>query len=100
MPIAAKHKYDWHKVTKHYKGGVSEFQIRLPSGVKLSKDDWECVLEWLGENTDGGHAYGYSMQTRKLKAQSPSLKVVKYPAGLCAKLMDYSNDVTTTTSMI
>lgn len=92
-------KFNWHKVSKSYQGGSHDFQIQVPA-IKLSKDDWECILEWLGEHTSGGRAYGYSMRTRKIKSKSDKLPVVKYPAGLCPKTFDYGSDVTITTSMI
>lgn len=90
----------WHKVTKYYKGGRSEFQIAIPKGVRLGKDEWGAVLEWLGENTNGGHAYGYRMDTRRLHRKSQSLRVVRYPSGLCASLIDYGSIVTTKQRMI
>ena len=90
----------WRKVKKFYKGGCSEFQIAIPKGVRLNRDDWNSILEWLGENTGGGHNYGYSMKTSRLRAQSKTLRVVRYPSGLCAKLMDFGKDVVTTRRMI
>lgn len=90
----------WHKVTKFYKGGRSMFQIAVPKGVRLSKDDWETILEWLGENTNGGHSYGYSMNTRRLRRKSSSLPVRRYPSGLCAQLMNFGEVVTTQRRMI
>lgn len=90
----------WHEVTKYYKGGRSVFQIAVPKGVRLSKGDWETILEWLGENTNGGHAYGYSMNARRLRRKSSSLPVRRYPSGLCAKLIDFGEIVTTKRRMI
>ncbi len=72
-------KYTWYKLEKWYQGGKSEFQIRVPN-VKLTKDDWDTLLEWIGDNTIGGHNYGYRIQETKLDKQSPSLKVQTYPA--------------------
>lgn len=90
----------WHKITKFYKGGCSEFQIAVPKGIRLTKSEWDEILEWLGENTSGGHAYGYSIRTRRLNTKSKSLKVVRYPSGLCAKLMDFGKEVVSTRKMI
>ena len=90
----------WHKVTKFFKGGRDNFQIAVPLGIKLSKGEWETLLEWIGENTNGGHAYGYSLKTRRLPSKSKSLPVVRYPSGLCASLVDHGTVVTTKQRMI
>lgn len=90
----------WHKVTKSYKGGSNDFQIAVPKGVRLTNSEWQDILEWLGENTSGGHAYGYSMKTRRLVRQSNKLRTVRYPSGLCAKLMDFGDLVVSTQKMI
>ena len=91
---------NWYKVSKFYRGGVNEFQIAVPAEVKLTKAEWDEVLEWLGDNTNGGRESGYSMSTRKLRSKSATLKVVAYPSRLCPKLFDYGKEVTTTRRMI
>lgn len=91
---------NWYKVTKYYQGGMSEFQIMIPAGIKLSKSDWDSVLEWIGENTSGGHNYGYRLKTRKLRAKSAKLKVLAYPSNVCAKLFDHGREVITKRKMI
>lgn len=90
----------WHRITKSYKGGRNEFQIAVPKGVRLSKDDWDEILDWLGENTTGGLSYGYSINAHRLRKQSSSLTVIRYPAGLCATLMDHGTEVVTKQRMI
>ena len=90
----------WHKVTKSFKGGRSEFQIAVPKGVRLTKGEWETILEWLGENTNGGHNYGYGIETKRLRKKSETLKVVRYPSGLCTSLLDYGTEVVTKQRMI
>lgn len=90
----------WHKITKSFKGGHDEYQIRIPDGVRLTKGEWETVLEWLGEHTSGGHAYGYSINTTRLRRRSDKLRVCSYPAGLCASLVGKGDKVTTVTEMI
>ena len=90
----------WHKVSKFYKGGSSEFQIAVPKSVRLSRSDWETILEWLGENTTGGRAYGYSIKSRRLRNKSATLRVVRYPSGLCPALFGYGTEVKTSRKMI
>lgn len=90
----------WHKVTKHFKGGSREYQIRVPDGVRLSKAEWEDVLEWIGEHTTGGHNYGYRIHSRKLRQKSATLKVLAYPGSLCASTIGKGEIVTTRTEVI
>lgn len=75
-------KYQWYKITKHFSGGSNEFQIRVPRDTKLSKSNWDSILEYLGENTSGGHNYGYSIRATRLKQARKNLMVVKYPTYL------------------
>lgn len=89
----------WYKLTKSYKGGRGEFQIRVPA-ARLNKDDWECIFEWIGEHTDGGHAYGYSINATRLRRQSKTLKVVRYPSGVCAATYGKGEDVTRVENLI
>ena len=90
----------WHKITKFYKGGMSEFQIAVPKGIRLTKSEWDEILEWVGDNTTGGHNYGYRIKTRRLGDKSKSLSAVSYPSGLCAKLMDFGKEVISKRKMI
>lgn len=90
----------WHRIEKFYKGGCSKFQIATPKGIRLSRAEWEGILEWLGENTSGGHNYGYSIYRYPLKKQSKTLRIVRYPSHLSAKLMGYGTEVVTTRMMI
>lgn len=90
----------WYEVTKFYKGGRSVFQIAIPKGVRLTKGERETLLEWLGDNTNGGHNYGYTINTRRLRRKSPSLRVVRYPSEMCEKLMDFGEIVVTQQRMI
>lgn len=97
--MANKNKYDWYKVTKTFRGGENQFQIRVPK-TKLSKDDWQEILDYIGENTNGGHSAGYNISTCKLKKKSLIFPVVKYPANLCCALEGYGSKVVTVKYMI
>ena len=87
-------KYIWYKVRKSFKGGGSEFQIKVPD-INLTKETWDELLEWIGENTGGGHAYGYRIHTNKLKRKSRKLKVVSYPSHISGQFFRMGTLVTT-----
>lgn len=82
-------KTDWYHVKKSYKGGSKEFQVRAPL---LTPQEWECLAEWLGENTDGGRCYGYQLEKKDDK-----LPVMRYPADICEATMTISEKVVTET---
>ena len=71
-------KWKWMKIKKYYKGGGSEYQIRYPD-IKISGITWDEIFEYVGDNTEGGQAYGYDIRTEKLPRKSNKLKVVRYP---------------------
>ena len=71
-------KWKWLKIKKYYKGGGSEFQIRYPD-IKISGETWDEILEYVGDNTGGGQAYGYDIRTEKLPRKSRKLEVIRYP---------------------
>jgi hypothetical protein len=98
--MAKVQEWSWVKVTKTFRGGSTSWQIRLPKGVKLSKREWDTILEWIGEHTHGGHNYGYELRTRRLKAKSTKLLQLRYPSGLNEKLEDFGDEVVTTRRMI
>lgn len=92
-------KFIWYKCEKFYRGGSKAFQIRVPD-CELSKDDWEQIMEWIGENTDGGHSAGYRLDYDKLKAKDRKLPVVSYPNYLIPQTMGMGKKVVTTSHWI
>ncbi len=56
--------------TKHFQGGMSNFYVELnPSNFYMTKflDKLdEDILEIIGDNTEGGHAYGYRLTYDKV----------------------------------
>jgi hypothetical protein len=77
----------WYKLEKFFRGGSDTYQIRVPDSVQLSEDDWDAILEWVGENTDGGHSAGYRIRRHRLRFKSPTIKVLSCPADICAAMM-------------
>ena len=97
MPIKDKSnkvKFIWLKMKKSYKGGMDEYQFRVPNNMSTSS--LECILKYLGENTNGGHNYGFSIITTKLKKMSDDLKVLKYPEDLVPETVGFGEEVITT----
>lgn len=90
----------WYGIVKTFRGGSDEFQIIVPDGVRLDQNDWDTIMEWLGDSTDGGHSAGYRMTRRRLKQKSRKLRVVAYPSYLTEATMQFGRVVTTTERMI
>jgi hypothetical protein len=90
----------WYKLTKEFQGGQDVYQIPVPKDVRLSQTDWDAIMEWIGDNTPGGHSYGYRIYRRALREKSPKLEVLSYPADLCSSLMSYGRKVTYSRRMI
>ena len=86
----------WFKIEKFFQGGSDTYQIRVPSEVRLTKEDWDAIMEWVGDNTNGGHSYGYRLHRTRLRQQSKKIKVLRYPSDVCSKLMGYGIAVTET----
>jgi len=84
---------NWFKITKFFRGGKNEYQIRVPR-VNLTKEDWDDLFNWLGENADGGHSYGFTIKALQLPRKSRKLKVVTYPSDVVAKLSRYGRKKT------
>ena len=66
-------KLGWYLITKAFKGGGDYYAIRLTKEMSDRFDSWDDFLEYIGENTGGGHNYGYS-----IKARHKNKKPVKY----------------------
>jgi hypothetical protein len=51
----------WIKLTKHFQGGShTDYKHLEESEIDTEAKQQELMEEW-GENTDGGHAYGYTV---------------------------------------
>ncbi len=70
-------KLIWWKLEKFFKGGSTIAQVQVPYG--FPKDKWQCALEYFGENTNGGHCYGYQIYKKRLKNKHKTLRVFKLP---------------------
>jgi hypothetical protein len=57
----------WIKLVKHYQGGEkSDYMLVDSKDIKTHDQEQELMENW-GENSDGGHNYGYRVEMFKLK---------------------------------
>ena len=57
----------WIKLTKHYQGGErSDYMLVDSKDIKTYNQQQELMENW-GENSDGGHNYGYRVDMERLK---------------------------------
>ena len=54
------------KITKWFQGGRTIYYATLPKGKRIKKSCWTDQLSQWGENTDGGHNYGYSIEAKRV----------------------------------
>ena len=57
----------WIKITKHYQGGSNSTYMLVEPDKISTKERQEELMEQWGENSDGGHAYGYRVYMDILK---------------------------------
>lgn len=51
-----------YRVTKSYQGGSADYYVKV-----YPKDMGDYLLERIGENTSGGHNYGYGIKAFPIK---------------------------------
>ena len=57
----------WIKFVKHYQGGEkTDYMLVDSKDIKTNDQEQELMENW-GENSDGGHSYGYRVDMFKLK---------------------------------
>lgn len=61
----------WYKINKSYRNNEQIWSVYISK--KISKDFFNenDLLENIGENTDGGHNYGYKMKSRYYGKNKP-----------------------------
>jgi hypothetical protein len=56
----------WIKLIKHFQGGShSDYMLIDPKEIDTKSKEKEVMSNW-GENSDGGHAYGYRVDMLEL----------------------------------
>jgi hypothetical protein len=78
----------WIKLIKHFQGGShTDYMYVDKSDIDIYDKQQELMTNW-GENTDGGHAYGYKVGMNKLKKNEyPPLKWIE------KKLLSNESDI-------
>ena len=56
-----------YKITKGYRNGRDDYYVKADVEIMKDKDERNDFLERLGEATDGGHNYGYTMTPVRIK---------------------------------
>ncbi len=51
----------WYLITKGYKGGRDTYLFRITKNIIKRFEDWDELFEFIGEDTGGGHNYGYNI---------------------------------------
>ncbi len=62
-----------YKITKSYRNNSKTYYIKVDP--EDFKGDW--LLHSIGENTDGGHNYGYRMKARRIKKLPKGCKLLQ-----------------------
>ena len=57
----------WIKLIKHFQGGSKEDYMFVEKSDIDTKDKEQTLMEYWGEESDGGHAYGYRVEMHRLK---------------------------------
>jgi hypothetical protein len=55
------------KITKHFQGGQSTYYAEMSDKKTMRKGCWQYQLEQWGECTNGGHNYGYRIDSNRCK---------------------------------
>lgn len=56
----------WIKLTKHFQGGSKSTYKLVDSSDIATEDQEQELMEVWGENSDGGHSYGYRVDMERL----------------------------------
>ena len=67
----------YYKITKHFKGGCSLFWASLPKSQRVKKGCWDYQMDEWGENTNGGHNYGYRIYVKPTKTRPRKVRMFK-----------------------
>ena len=57
----------WIKLIKHFQGGSKKDYMFVEKSDIDTKDKEQTLMEYWGEESDGGHAYGYRVEMHRLK---------------------------------
>lgn len=67
-----------YKVAKHFQGGGTTYYALMSKVKKMKKGCWEYQLEEWGDNTAGGHGYGYRIKANYVRSMPVGSKVLEF----------------------
>ena len=81
-----KIKTGWHLVEKSFQGGVDEYAFRATKETVVNFGDYESLMEYIGENTTGGHSYGYRIKMTHKNTKPKNKKTLRFGSVLGLKI--------------
>ena len=67
-----------YRLAKHFRGGCDVYNLVVSQELINIYGDWECLLEAIGEQTNGGHEAGYSIYTKKIQTPIQKYKTIDF----------------------
>lgn len=85
----------WIKLTKHFQGGKHTHYMLVNENVADSKSEQETIMEYWGENSDGGHNYGYKVDMHFLdEGELPPIEWFEKEKNSLIRHLSYLKDET------
>src|ERR1035437_720631 len=69
----------WYLFEKHFRGGMGRYAMKITPEIKQWFETEETLMEYIGENTDGGSNYGYTIYPKLYKRKPPNKDPKKPP---------------------
>lgn len=83
----------WIKLIKHYQGGEKTHYMLVNESVIDSKNEQNEIMEEWGENSDGGHNYGYKVDMHFLdEGELPPIEWIEKNKISLENQIGYLND--------
>jgi hypothetical protein len=64
----------WYFFEKHYRNACDRYAIKITDYIRERFGTEQYMLEYVGENTHGGHNYGYRIECKRY-SRKPSKKL-------------------------
>lgn len=71
MIKAGSIRVGWYKITKTYRNNEQIWRVYISKKTSEDFCDEKDLLSSIGEETDGGHNYGYKMESRYYGKKKP-----------------------------
>lgn len=77
MKKEKKLKPGWYLITKYFRGGMDKYAFKITKKIQKRFEDFDELLEYIGEHTDGGSEDGYNIKA-DLQKTKPSEKTLRF----------------------